>query len=325
MASLFRALRRAFNRRDFVRLVAAAGAGLSFPGVAFGQPSRPSAGEAERSINVFSKHLQWLDYREMAETAAEIGFDGVDLTVRDGGHVLPENVERDLPRAVEAVRNVGLDVPMITTGITDPDDPLTERVLQTASSLGIRHYRMGYLRYDEDRNIPETLAAYKSQLRDLAALNERYDISAGYQNHAGTQVGGPVWDLWPLVEDRDPRWLGIQYDIRHATVEGGTAWPLGLQLLQSHVTTMVIKDFRWTRNGDAWEIENVPLGEGMVDFARYFALVEQYDIAGPISVHYEYPLGGAEHGERQLTIAEKQVTAALERDLKTLKAWLEGT
>ena len=64
-------------------------------------------------IHVFSKHLQWLDYRGMAEAAAEIGFDGVDLTVRPRGHVLPERVEDDLPRAVEAVRQAGLRVEMI--------------------------------------------------------------------------------------------------------------------------------------------------------------------------------------------------------------------
>ena len=33
----------------------------------------------------------------MAEVVAENGFDGADLTVRPGGQVLPENVEKDLP------------------------------------------------------------------------------------------------------------------------------------------------------------------------------------------------------------------------------------
>jgi hypothetical protein len=51
---------------------------------------------------VFSKCLQWLDYPGMAGITAEAGFDGVDLTVRAGGHVLPERVEEDLPKAVEA-------------------------------------------------------------------------------------------------------------------------------------------------------------------------------------------------------------------------------
>jgi L-ribulose-5-phosphate 3-epimerase len=33
-------------------------------------------------INIFSKHLQFLNYYDLAEAAAEMGFDGIDLTVR---------------------------------------------------------------------------------------------------------------------------------------------------------------------------------------------------------------------------------------------------
>jgi hypothetical protein len=56
-------------------------------------------------ICVFSKHLQWTDVHEAAAIARDIGFDGIDLTVRPQGHVLPERVETDLPAAVEAVRS----------------------------------------------------------------------------------------------------------------------------------------------------------------------------------------------------------------------------
>ena len=28
-------------------------------------------------------------------------------------------------------------------------------------------------------------------------------------------------DLWYVMKDMDPRWVGINYDIGHATVEGG--------------------------------------------------------------------------------------------------------
>jgi len=39
-------------------------------------------------IHLFSKHLQWLDYEGMSKVAKQIGFDGLDLTVRRKGHVL---------------------------------------------------------------------------------------------------------------------------------------------------------------------------------------------------------------------------------------------
>ena len=64
---------------------------------------------------IFSKHLANLDYEQLGKTTRELGFDGVDLTVRAKGHVLPERATEDLPRAVETVRAHGVAVPMITT------------------------------------------------------------------------------------------------------------------------------------------------------------------------------------------------------------------
>ena len=97
-------------------------AGLALSGMAPRGVFAESAKLHGREVHVFSKHLQWLDYEAMARAAADIGFDGVDLTVRPGGHVLPENVEVDLPRAVQAVRAKGLKADRITTAIVDPDE-----------------------------------------------------------------------------------------------------------------------------------------------------------------------------------------------------------
>ena len=38
-------------------------------------------------VCIFSKHLQFLDYDTLGKILAEMGLDGIDLTVRTGGHV----------------------------------------------------------------------------------------------------------------------------------------------------------------------------------------------------------------------------------------------
>ena len=78
---------------------------------------RATTGETSGAppLCVFSKHLQFLDYSSLARTCRELGLDGVDLTVRQGGHVHPERVDRELREAVTAMRAEGLEVPMITT------------------------------------------------------------------------------------------------------------------------------------------------------------------------------------------------------------------
>jgi sugar phosphate isomerase/epimerase len=310
------------SRREFLaaaaRTTAAVGvAGLLLDAEASGQ------GEARASaldVSVFSKCLQWLDYSGMAGITAEAGFDGVDLTVRADGHVLPERVEEDLPKAVEAAARAGVHIRMIVTDITDPRAAHTEKVLQTAGRLGVRYYRLGVYKYNDADPIPAQLDEIKPRLRDLAALSRQYGLAATVQNHSGAgYVGAPLWDLHYLLHDLDPRWIGVQFDIRHAVVEGGLTWPINLRLLAGHINTLAVKDFYWARQGPGWTPVNCPLGEGMVDLPKYVKMLNRYKVAGPVSIHFEYPLGGAEHGARQISVDRKTVLDALRHDLAHLR------
>jgi hypothetical protein len=119
-------------------------------------------------VFIFSKHLQFLDYRAMSESAKEMGFDGVDLTVRPKGHVLPERVADDLPRATEAMNSFGLSTRMITTKVLDADNPVDISVLQTASQSGYEFYRPGWYKYAKDKDIQESVRSYKKRLIALA-------------------------------------------------------------------------------------------------------------------------------------------------------------
>ena len=58
-----------------------------------------ASAKAKLKVAIFSKHLQFVDGEELAKTSAELGFDGIDITVRKGGHVEPERVKQDLPQA----------------------------------------------------------------------------------------------------------------------------------------------------------------------------------------------------------------------------------
>jgi sugar phosphate isomerase/epimerase len=279
--------------------------------------------KGEGKISVFSKNLHFLNYTEMAAAVARIGFDGIDLTVRPNGHVEPARVAEDLPKAVEAIRKAGLEVYMITTAITDPDDPHTEAILRTAGGLGIGYYRLGWLPFVDKISLPQNLEVFKGKLSKLAKLNKKYNIRGDYQNHSGTSLGGSIWDLWLVIKELDPQWIGCQYDIRHATVEGAHSWPNGLRLMQPFIRTLDIKDFHWTQKEGKWQVQNVPLGQGMVDYPKYFSLLNQHQIRGSYSIHYEYPLGGAENGDKTITIGQEEVFAAMKKDLLTLKGWLK--
>jgi len=137
------------SRRNFVKSVAAASVviplnGLSDHLIVNRLPDNIEKGK----ICAFSKLFQFLDYDQLSEVFAAAGLDGIDLTVRPGGHVEPERVKTDLPKAVAAARRNGLEVSMMVTAITDADNQLNQEVLKTAADLGVIYYRTGYLSYD---------------------------------------------------------------------------------------------------------------------------------------------------------------------------------
>jgi sugar phosphate isomerase/epimerase len=276
-------------------------------------------------VSVFSKHLQFLQGEDLAKAVAGIGFDGVDLAVRKGGHVEPATVAKDLPPAVETLRRNGLEVPMITTEIADAETPYAEDVLKAAAALGIRYYRFGAFKWDAGKPYAPQLEAFKPRLAKLAALNGKYQTCAMYHTHSGAGlVGASIWDLWYAMKELDPRLVGINYDVGHATVEGGLGgWIASFGIAGKYVRGIALKDVKWEKDAkgtwrEAWQ----PIGEGMVKFPQFFKMVAETDFAGPLQMHFEYPLGGANNGTRTPTIPKEEIYAAMKRDLGKVRGML---
>ncbi len=128
-------------------------------------------------------------------------------------------------------------------------------------------------------------------------------------------MGSSGWDLLKIIDGLDPRWTGVQFDIRHAMVEGPETWPVFLDILSPYINSLDIKDYTWMNDGEA-KVVNVPLGEGMVPFEAYLEELKRYNISTPVSIHYEYPLGGAEHGASKLNISKEQFKEQVGADLR---------
>ena len=265
-------------------------------------------------VAIFSKHLQFVAGEELAKAAADLGFDDIDITVRKGGHVAPERVRQDLPPLVAIIRKHGLGVPMITTDIIDTDTPFTEDILATMQELGIRYYRWGGYKYVANQPYAAQLEAMRPRMEKLAAWNARRHVCAMYHTHSGTGVvGASIWDLHILLKDLDPNAVGVNYDVGHAVIEGGIGgWINSFYITGSHLRGIAVKDFVWSKDAKGnWREQWVPLGEGMVPFPKFFGMVAESGFAGPLQVHFEYPLS-----------SPQEHFAAMKRDLGKLRGYL---
>ncbi|MEZ6079137.1 MAG: sugar phosphate isomerase/epimerase family protein [Pirellulaceae bacterium] len=274
--------------------------------------------QPQQSICAFTKPFNSLSFEELSDRIAEAGFAGIEAPIRRGGYIDPTAIEDRLPELIEALRSRGLELTVMASDIDDPNEPLTEKVLRTAAALGIERYRMNYLMYDLKRPVLDQLNEWRPRFRDLADMNHELGIRAVYQNHAcwgklkssGKLLGAAIWDLKEVLEEIPVDRIGIAFDIRHATVEGGTSWPITFNMIRPHIDTVYVKDFRWVER----EIQDVPLGTGQVN-PEFFRLLADSQFRGPISLHEEY----LDHARPELV---PQHLAALKNDLQTLKSWL---
>jgi len=308
------------SRRKFISTMAVAGAAVPFTSTLASFTDVHA--ENKFPIRLFSKPIDNYDFNFMCECLVKSGIGGFDLTVRPGGKVEPEDVEINLPRLVEEARKNNLAIDMMTSGIVSAKDLYTERVLKTSSALGVKHYRLGYLEYDNKVGVWESLQKHKSSLAEIVDLNHKYKIHGDYQNHAGARVGGPVWDLYELLHEFPPEDIGCQYDVRHAMVEGANSWIVGMRLISKYIKTLAIKDFTWmTENGKPRAV-TVPLGEGMVNWDTFFKTVKELKISCPMTLHIEYPL--LEKGEEKLDLAQQQtiIVRKIKKDVDYLNAYL---
>ena len=293
------------HRRDFAIQSAMATGALMLPSTLVGQTNLP-----KHPVCAFVKFLQDMSFDELAQTINRLGFDGIEGTVRPGGHVPPNRVEEDLPKLMQALNKNKVEMTIMASGIHRADDAVSEKTLRLASKLGVKRYRMSYYQYDLKKPVIGQISNFKSMAKELAALNKELGLQAIYQNHAGDRyLGGTIWDLKELLQDIPKELMAVGFDIRHAKVEGGMSWPVYWNVIQPHVGAVYVKDFR----SEDGKLINVPLGEGWVD-NRFFTPERLSAFDGPISLHVEYL-------QKEGLQAN---TEALDKDLSTLKKWIRA-
>lgn len=244
-------------------------------------------------ILMFSKMLKKvgdLEVEDAADEIAAMGFDGVDLTVRPGGHVSPEEVEKALPEAVEIIESKGLTVPMITTSIVDADADYSEEIFATAAECGVEYLKLGYWRYEGFGKIRSQIDFIRKKLNGIENLCKKYELCAAIHIHSGDFMSASSAVVSMLLDGCDSDYLGVYIDPGHMTVEGGkSVWKIGMDLLSDRIKMVSVKDFGWFTEGDKkWKSKLIPLDQGMVRWNEVFTYLNQINFDGCVSVHSEY-------------------------------------
>ena len=277
------------NRRSFLASASAAIGASVVPSLVNAEP--PLAAKPYEFCT-FIKFIQDLSHEELAQTLKEIGFDGAEVTVRKGGYITPESAADELPKLAEVFKKHELKINILTTDIVDVDSPHAKSILETAASLDIKRYRMGFYRYDLKAPIRPQLAAIQPKFNELAAMNRETGITAVYQNHAGGKyMGSTFWDLQQLLSKIPVEEIGCIFDIRHAMAEGSGAWPVYYDIIKPHISALSAKNFHWALKKETdtrLSPVHCPLAEGQVDYKKFLKLFKQDFKTALVTLHIEY-------------------------------------
>ncbi len=249
------------------------------------------------TICAFTESFQDRPIPEVCRLFREIGLDGLDLTVRPGGHIAPEDAPRRLPEAAKAARDHGVTIPMLTTGITEAN-AVAERLIAAAAEQDIRRIKLGYYHYGLFGTLRQQLDDIRRRLEGVAAMAKKHGVLPCVHIHSGNTLPSHGTMLYELIRDMSPDEIGAYVDPMHMTIEGGLGgWRQGLDLLAPWIRLVSMKNFQWReiepeKTGQRrWRPVKVPIAEGMAPLGEFIAALRKLDRGEIYTLHSEYKDG----------------------------------
>ncbi len=188
-------------------------------------------------VSVFTKPWKSLSLSDLAARVKSMGMDGIELPVRPGFQVEPDNIRRDLPGAVKVMGDHGLRIFSIAT------DP-TPELIESCGEAGV-----GILRTMPKIETGETYLEAESRYRTLYAslvpVLKGSRVTLGVQQHAGPFVSSAAGIL-RLIEDLPPEQVGAVWDPAHCSLAGERP-DFAIDILWKHLCMVNMKNALWRR------------------------------------------------------------------------------
>lgn len=251
---------------------------------------------ARPALCVYSGCLSKIPYSELSGIVRDMGYDGVDLTVMKGGHVDPSRYMVDLDRAFQTFQDAGLDLPMVTTDFTSASQPYAYAVLYVSAELGARFLRLGTWQRPAEAPDPTGQLAtlrrmtVRNDLSQFAITGMRCKILPLLANHAGSYPGRSIPEAESLLGGIAPTAFGYCFDPAQAVIEAGSAdaWMTALQAALPRLGAVALSDVALDRTSSPAQARACPLGEGAIDWKKFFATLAGARFHGPVSMHMDY-------------------------------------
>lgn len=232
---------------------------------------------------------------ELAITLSDIGFDGVDILVRESAWVKPDNLLDTLPTFVKAMHGKGLKTPSVSIDWQHHEMSDKEDIYRLFADEGVDLVRIWFQNYRGSGTFHTDWKAARENMVILEQLGQRTGIKTLIQNH----MGNLVWSAetaYFMVEGFDPDAVGIHYDPGNMIYGEGWSDPVKvLDVLGPYLALVGIKNGGWFHVPQPesgcllkWQPSWLPVDQGMIDYAALLHLLKSHAYSGSFVMHNFY-------------------------------------
>jgi sugar phosphate isomerase/epimerase len=239
--------------------------------------------EKQISYSVFVKHWKDKSASELAQFVSGVGFDGIELPIRSGFQVEPEQVQKTLPAFAKQLGEAGVKIYSVAAS-TD------ESIFAACSEAGVPIIRI-MVNIEED-GYKATEERTKRRLEQLVPLCEKYGVKVGIQQHYGNYIIDSN-GIMRLMDHLDPAHVGVVWDAAHDAFAGQQP-EYGLDIVCSHLAMVNLKNGYFVRsNGPEaetaeWKRHFTTGRHGLAHWPRIAAYIKKRNFSGVICLTAEY-------------------------------------
>jgi sugar phosphate isomerase/epimerase len=233
-------------------------------------------------FSVFTKPWK-LPLPELGSFVKGLVFDAIELPVRPGYQVPPDNVGKGLPEAARILADAGVKIASIA-------GPLDEVTIAACAEAGVPIIRV-MVRIGEEGYLA-TVARTQQEYDALIPLLDKHAVQIGVQNHCDEFVPNAL-GLLHLMSKYDPKHVGAVWDPAHCALNGEDP-ELAIDIVWSHLCMVNLKNAFWRRiNGpEAEDVEWRPRWtsgrQGLASWPRVARELKKRAYRGVICLTAEY-------------------------------------
>ncbi len=235
-------------------------------------------------IIVFTKPWPELEPTELVAVAKNLDVDGIELPVRPGFQVTPEQAETKLPEAARILADNGLKIESVAGSAE-------ERIVVACAKAQVPLIRI-MVRIPPERGYFDVIDETRATLDSLESTLRDAGVVIGIQNHCDRFIGSAI-GLYQLVEPLASDTVGIILDPAHCALDGEPI-DMAIDITRDRLSLVNLKGaFKRRINGvnsveARWRTEWCTARDAGYSWSETIGLLRNAGYEGPLCLPVEY-------------------------------------